>query len=100
MKKGLLIKLMISISKMSKKASAIYLSVLSALFFAFLILLIYGLILIDPGKGNPTPLALILTISGGVGLILSVLGVALTTIASNYVKKNQNRDSKNKNNKS
>lgn len=84
---------------MSKKASAIYLSVLSTLFFVFLVLLISGLILIDPDKGAPTPLALGLSITGGVGLILSVLGVAITTVASNYVRKNQNKDLKNKNKK-
>lgn len=90
---------MVAISKMSKKASAIYLSVLSTLFFVFLVLLISGLILIDPDKGVPTPLALGLSITGGVGLILSVLGVAITTVASNYVRKNQNKDLKNKNKK-
>lgn len=86
---------MFLIARMSRKASAIYLSILSFLFVGFLSMFIAGLILIDPKTGVCQPHAIIMAVLGGLGLILTVSGVALTAIASNYVRKNPHKDPKN-----
>lgn len=87
---------MCRIAKMSKKASAIYLALLSFLFLLALGVLITGLILINPQDEAITTLSIVLTCIGGFGLILSVFGVALTAIASNYVRRSDEKDNRKK----
>ena len=85
---------MFAIARMSKKASLIYLILLSSLFLASLILLLAGLIQIDPVNNVYTESSIPLVVCCGISLFVSVFGVALTTIASNYVRKNAHKDPK------
>ncbi len=77
---------------MSKKASAIYLAILTVLFSGALISLLYGAIYLTNGNdGYPDRVVLIL-ILGFVFFFFVVAMIALTTIASNYVRKNPDKN--------
>lgn len=90
----LVIQLMFAIAKMSKKASAIYLTILTILFSGALGSLLYGAIYLTNGKdGYPDRVVLIL-ILGFVFFFIVVAMIALTTIASNYVRKNPDKNPK------
>ncbi len=79
---------------MSKKASAIYLTILTILFGGALGSLLYGAIYLTNGKdGYPDRVVLIL-ILGFVFFFIVVAMIALTTIASNYVRKNPDKNPK------
>lgn len=79
---------------MSKKASAIYLTILTILFSGALGSLLYGAIYLTNGKdGYPDRVVLIL-ILGFVFFFIVVAMIALTTIASNYVRKNPDKNPK------
>ncbi|MBQ8142645.1 MAG: hypothetical protein IJ194_05765 [Bacilli bacterium] len=91
----IVIKFLFFIANMSKKASAIYIILLSVVYAIALSLLLVGLIYIDPyHQGEIAPFALPLTIFGIVFLFIVTLGVALTAISSNYVKRNPHKDPK------
>ncbi len=90
----LLYSFMRKIASMSKKSSAIYLALLSLLFLLALGLLITGLILLNPKDEAITTLSIVLTSIGGFGLLVSVFGVALTAIASNYVRRSDEKSDK------
>ncbi len=90
---SLLIKCMFAIARMSKKASLIYIIILSSVFIASTIVFIYSLILVDPDGVVPSHAYGLLSTSI-VMLFVSTAGVALTTIASNYVRKNPDKDPK------
>lgn len=81
----LIIKAMYAIAGMSKKASAIYLGVLTFFFVSALSFLIFGLILIDQRNGNPYGIPLAIT--GGVLMFLVISTIAVSSISSNYVRK-------------
>lgn len=90
----LIIKLAFAIANMSKKTSIVYLSILSFVFLVSVFLITTGLIFIVPGEDIPS-YAIPFLVCGCVCLFISVIGVAITTIASNYVRKNLDKDPKN-----
>lgn len=89
----LVVKLMFAIARMSKKASLIYIISLSVLFLLSTVVFIYALILVDP-EGVVPPYAGGMFAVSVLMLFVSVAGVALTTIASNYVHKYPHKDPK------
>lgn len=90
----LLINSMFGIANMSKKASAIYLIVLTILFGGSVSSLLYGAIYLTNGRDdNPEHVTLILVL-GFVLFFFVLVMIALTAIASNYVKKNPHKNPK------
>ena len=88
-KKPLIERMMEAISNMSKRASAIYLILLSTFFLAGLAILLVGAIYM-PLDGSEVPAyAIILAIAGFVVMLVSCVAVTLTTLSSNYVKSRQ-----------
>jgi predicted tellurium resistance membrane protein TerC len=90
---GLIVKAMFAIARMSKRASLIYIIVLSTVFWVATGMFLHAMILVDPEGVIPPYAYTLLTISI-VMLFVSTAGVALTTIASNYVRKNPYKDPK------
>lgn len=90
----LLIKIVFAISRMSKKASTVFISVVSFVFLVSLVLLMSGVIYMTNGVGYPQ-FAVNITIIGAILIFLSIAAVALTTLSSNYVRKNPHKDPKN-----
>jgi hypothetical protein len=90
----IVLSLIFAIARMSKKVSAIYVSILSSIFLVSVGGLISGLILIVPNQESISPAAIPLIVVSGVCLVLSVVLVAMTTLASNYVRKNPHKDPK------
>jgi FtsH-binding integral membrane protein len=88
----LIIKAMFAIAGMSKKASAIYLAILTFFFLAALGFLLFGIILVDQPNGPSYGIPL--TITGAILMFLVVATIAISTIASNYVRKNADKDPK------
>lgn len=76
---------MIRIAKMSKKEAAIYLMCMTIFFLTSLCLLITGMIFF--GAKPKRDGAISLLIIGGVLMFLTLFGIMLTTISSNYVEK-------------
>lgn len=76
---------MIRIAKMSKKEAAIYLLCITLFFLTSLCLLITGMIFFgaEPKRDGAVNLLII----GGVLMFLTLFGIMLTTISSNYVEK-------------
>ena len=92
---GIVMKAIFAIARMSKKTSAVFISILSFVFFLSTCSFIIGLIMIDPVSGNvSSSFAIPLVVTGAVFLCLSVFLVFLTTLASNYVRKNPHKDPK------
>lgn len=83
-------KLIFAIARMSKKASAIYMSVLSVVFLGSVAMLLVGVLLLD--NPDPSAIALPLTLSGALIIALDIFLVCLTSISSNYVRKNPHKD--------
>ncbi len=91
----IVMKAIFAIARMSKKTSAIFISVLSVVFLFSTCSFIIGLIMIDPVSGNfSSPAAIPLLVCGITFLCLSVLLITMTTLASNYVRKNPHKDPK------
>ncbi len=89
---GLLIRCMFAIAKMSKKASAIYLGVLTVFFGLALSAILYASLYLTNGRDdNPSHLIPVLAVGFVLFLIVLVM-IALTTIASNYVRKNPDKN--------
>lgn len=85
---------MFAIANMSKKASAIYLIVLTILFSGSISSLLYGAIYLTNGRDdNPSHIKMILAL-GFILFFFVLFMIALTAIASNYVKKNPNKNPK------
>ncbi len=82
-----ILKAIFRIAQMSKKTSAIFVSILSFVFCVAVFLLIDGLVFIDPIEGITSPIAIPFISIGGSLLFLSVFLVAMTTLASNYGRK-------------
>ena len=82
---------MFAVARMSKRASLIYIIVVSLFFAVSTIGFIAGLIYIDP-EGETPVFGIPLLIISAVCLFLCVAAVALTAIASNYVRKNPHKD--------
>lgn len=90
----LLIKAAFAIAHMSKKASTIYISILSALFLFATGFITFGLIYWNPGAEGSKEISLPIFIVGCVFIFLILLAIAITTISSNYVKRNPDKDPK------
>ncbi len=82
-----ILKTIFRIAQMSKKTSAIFVSILSFVFCLSVFFLIDGLVFIDPIEGITSPIAIPFISIGGSLLFLSVFLVAMTTLASNYGRK-------------
>lgn len=89
---NLCIKFAFAIAKMSKKASTIFISVLTFAFLSATALLTVGLIYYNPGGEGQREISLPLLIVGCVVLFLILLTIAITAISSNYVKRNPEKD--------
>ena len=89
----MLIKFMFAVARMSKKASLIYIIIVSLIFVISTCGFIAGLIYIDP-EGETPVFGIPILISSAICLFLCVAAVALTAIASNYVRKNPHKDPK------
>ena len=85
---------MFAIAKMSKKASAIYLTILTVLFSGALGSLLYGAIYLTNGTGGYPDRVVLFLILGFVFFFIVVAMIAMTTIASNYVRKNPDKNPK------
>ncbi len=90
----IVIRLMFAIAKMSKKASAIYLAVLTLLFCGAISFLLYGVIYLTNGNDVFPDRVVFILILGLVFFFFVVAMIALTTIASNYVRKNPDKNPK------
>ncbi len=88
-KKPLLERIMEAISNMSRRASAIYLAILSLIFLAGIGMLLVGAIYIPLDGENVPSWSIVLLVVGFFVAIGSGAGVALTTLSSNYVKSRQ-----------
>lgn len=92
----LIAKIRFGISRLSKKGSAIFISLLSLFFLISLGILLSGVILLT--SSNPIRLTGILrTVIGGIAVFMTLAAVALTTISSNYVRKNPEKNPKSEN---
>ncbi len=92
---NLCIKFAFAIAKMSKRASTIFISVLTFAFLSATALLTVGLIYYNPGgEEEEREISLPLLIVGCVVLFLILLTIAITAISSNYVKRNPEKDPK------
>ena len=90
----LIAKIRFGIARLSKKGSAIFISLLSLFFLISLGVLLSGVILLT--SPNPVSLAGILrTGIGGIVVFLTLAAVALTSISSNYVRKNPDKNPEN-----
>lgn len=78
---------------MSKKASIIYLSFLTVFFLVALGLIVYGSIFYLK-DGEIAQFPLMITVVGLILFFLVLVAIAVTTISSNYVKKNPHKDPK------
>ncbi len=87
-----ILKTIFRIAQMSKKTSAIFVSILSFVFCVAVFFLIDGLVFIDPIEGITSPIAIPFISVGGTLLFLSVFLVAMTTLASNYGRKYPERN--------
>ena len=85
-------KIIFAIAKMSKRASAIFVSVLTMFFLGALSMILVSTLYLTNGKtGNPS-YVIPLFITGLILFFLVIFSVGCTTIASNYVKKNPEKD--------
>ena len=92
----LIAKIRFGIARLSKKGSAIFISLLSLFFLISLGVLLSGVILLT--SPNPVSLAGILrTGIGGIVVFLTLAAVAFTSISSNYVRKNPDKNPENEN---
>lgn len=83
-------KMIFAIAKMSKKASAIFISVLTVLFLAGLVMLLTSVLYLT--NGDPQTWAIILAVVSSFLFLIVVLAIAITAISSNYVRKNPHKD--------
>lgn len=89
---SLIKKCMFAIAKMSKKASLIYLIILVTCFLISLTFVTIPLIILTNGQSTYPPFTIPMLVVGSVMAVLIILSLAITSISSNYVKKQQNRD--------
>lgn len=87
-------RIVFSIARMSRKACAILLAVLSFSFLVGLCMVLAAAIILTNGQPNPT-WAIPVLASGFVILVIILIAIALTALSSNYVKRNPDKDPKN-----
>ncbi len=90
-RKPLLERVMEAISNMSRRASAIYLAILSLIFLVGLAMVLVGAIYIPLDESEAPDFAWPLAISGAVVMLVDCAAVAVTTLSSNYVKSRQQK---------
>ncbi len=90
-RKPLLERVMEAISNMSRRASAIYLAILSLIFLVGLAMVLVGAIYIPLDESGTPDFAWPLAISGAIVMLVDCAVVAVTTLSSNYVKSRQQK---------
>ena len=82
---------MFAIANMSKKATIVYLSILTLLFSGAIACVLYGILYITNGESEHPSYIIYLLIAGFILFFIVLCMIAITTIASNYVKKNPHK---------